>query len=36
MAVQLEDRKPIIEILEQTPQIPETASGAFFCAITTN
>jgi maltose alpha-D-glucosyltransferase/alpha-amylase len=30
MAVQLEDRKPIIEILEQTPQIPETCQWCIF------
>ncbi len=30
MAVQLEDRKPIIEILEQTPQIPDTAQWCIF------
>ena len=32
MAVQLEDRKPIIEILEQTPQIPETCQWCIFFA----
>ena len=30
MAVRLEDRKPIIDILEQTPQIPETCQWATF------
>jgi maltose alpha-D-glucosyltransferase/alpha-amylase len=30
MAVKLEDRKPIIEILEQTPEIPETAQWFIF------
>jgi maltose alpha-D-glucosyltransferase/alpha-amylase len=30
MAVQLEDRKPIIEILEQTPQIPENSQWCTF------
>jgi len=30
MAVKLEDRKPIIDILEQTPPIPEICSGASF------
>ena len=30
MAVQLEDRKPIIEILEQTPQIPENCQWVTF------
>jgi maltose alpha-D-glucosyltransferase/alpha-amylase len=30
MAVQLEDRKPIVEILEQTPQIPESAQWCIF------
>ncbi len=30
MAVQLEDRKPIIEILEQTPQIPENCQWCTF------
>ena len=30
MAVQLEDRKPIVEILEQTPQIPESCQWCLF------
>ena len=30
MAVQLEDRKPIIEILEETPQIPENCQWCTF------
>jgi maltose alpha-D-glucosyltransferase / alpha-amylase len=30
MAVQLEDRKPIIEILEQTPEIPENSQWCTF------
>src|SRR5579859_541967 len=30
MAVKLEDRKPIIEILEQTPQIPEKCQWCIF------
>jgi maltose alpha-D-glucosyltransferase / alpha-amylase len=30
MAVQLEDRKPIVEILEQTPQIPENCQWCIF------
>jgi maltose alpha-D-glucosyltransferase/alpha-amylase len=30
MAVKLEDRKPIIEILEQTPQIPATCQWCIF------
>jgi maltose alpha-D-glucosyltransferase/alpha-amylase len=30
MALQLEDRKPIIEILEQTPQIPDTCQWCIF------
>jgi maltose alpha-D-glucosyltransferase/alpha-amylase len=30
MAVKLEDRKPIIEILEQTPQIPDTCQWCIF------
>jgi maltose alpha-D-glucosyltransferase/alpha-amylase len=30
MAVKLEDRKPIIEILEQTPEIPENAQWFIF------
>src|SRR5579872_5309033 len=30
MAVQLEDRKPIIEILEQTPPIPENSQWCIF------
>ena len=30
MAVQLEDRKPIVEILEQTPQIPDSCQWCIF------
>jgi maltose alpha-D-glucosyltransferase / alpha-amylase len=30
MSVQLEDRKPIVEILEQTPQIPENCQWCLF------
>jgi maltose alpha-D-glucosyltransferase / alpha-amylase len=30
MAVKLEDRKPIVEILEQTPEIPETCQWFIF------
>lgn len=30
MALQLEDRKPIIDILEQTPQIPDTCQWCIF------
>ena len=30
MAVKLEDRKPIVEILEQTPQIPENCQWCIF------
>jgi maltose alpha-D-glucosyltransferase/alpha-amylase len=30
MAVQLEDRKPIVEILEQTPQIPDRCQWCLF------
>ena len=30
MAVQLEDRKPIVEILEQTPQIPDSCQWCVF------
>jgi len=30
MAVQLEDRKPIVEILEQTPQIPDNCQWCIF------
>jgi len=30
MSVQLEDRKPIVEILEQTPQIPESCQWCLF------
>ena len=30
MAVRLEDRKPIIEILEQTPEIPDTCQWCIF------
>ena len=32
MAVKLEDRKPIIEILEQTPQIPDNCQWCIFLA----
>ncbi len=30
MAVKLEDRKPIIDILEQTPQIPDNCQWCIF------
>ncbi|MBZ5545151.1 MAG: maltose alpha-D-glucosyltransferase [Acidobacteriia bacterium] len=30
MAIRLEDRKPIVEILQQTPEIPETCQWAIF------
>jgi len=30
MSVQLEDRKPIVEILEQTPQIPDSCQWCLF------
>ena len=36
MALRMEDRFPIIDILEQTPAIPETASGRCSCATTTS
>ena len=36
MAVALEDRFPIVEILTQTPIFPRTASGRSSCAITMN
>ena len=36
MALQMEDRFPIIDILRQTPELPATASGRCSCAITTN
>jgi len=36
MAVKLEDRKPIIEILDQTPAIPENCQWFIFCGITTS
>ncbi len=34
--VRMEDRFPIVDILAQTPAIPETASGRCFCATTTS
>jgi len=34
MALQMEDRHPIIDILEQTPAIPETCQWPSFSAIT--
>ena len=36
MAIQMEDRFPIIDILAQTPPIPPNASGRCSCAITTS
>jgi maltose alpha-D-glucosyltransferase/alpha-amylase len=36
MAIRMEDRFPIIEILEQTPAIPEPASGPSSSATTTS
>jgi maltose alpha-D-glucosyltransferase/alpha-amylase len=34
MAIAQEDRHPIVEIMEQTPDIPANASGRSFCATT--
>jgi len=36
MSVQLEDRKPIVEILEQTPQIPDSCQWCLFLATMTS
>ena len=36
MAIQMEDRFPIIDILRQTPEIPEAPSGACSCETTMN
>jgi maltose alpha-D-glucosyltransferase/alpha-amylase len=36
MSVKMEDRYPIIDIIDQTPKIPTTASGPSSCATTTN
>ena len=36
MSMRMEDRLPIVEIMEQTPDIPPTASGRFSCAIMTS
>jgi maltose alpha-D-glucosyltransferase / alpha-amylase len=36
MALAQEDRHPIVEIMEQTPEIPPTASGRSSCATTTS
>jgi maltose alpha-D-glucosyltransferase/alpha-amylase len=36
MSLQMEDRFPIIDILDQTPPIPENCQWAMFCAITTS
>ena len=36
MAIHMEDRFPIIDILAADPPFPRTASGACSCAITTN
>jgi len=36
MAIAQADRYPIVEIMQQTPDIPTPASGPSFCAITTN
>jgi maltose alpha-D-glucosyltransferase/alpha-amylase len=36
MSVQMENRYPIIDILDQTPTPPRTASGRSSCATTTS
>ena len=36
MAIAQEDRYPITDIMRQTPEIPETASGRSSCATTTS
>ena len=36
MSIAQEDRYPITEIMQQTPDIPEAASGRSSCAITTS
>ena len=34
MSLRMEDRYPIIDILDQTPEIPKPASGPFSCVTT--
>ena len=36
MAKHMEDRFPIVDILQQTPRFPPTANGCCSCAITTS
>ena len=36
MALRREEATPIVEILDRTPAIPETASGASSCGTTTS
>jgi maltose alpha-D-glucosyltransferase/alpha-amylase len=36
MAVRMEDRQPIVDILEQTPPIPQTSQWALSCATMTS
>ena len=36
MALRLEDRKPLIDIIERTPSIPTPVNGASSCATTTS
>ena len=36
MAIRMEDRFPIMDILEQTPAIPDNANGRSSCATTTS
>ncbi len=36
MALRREEAKPILEILDRTPAIPDNASGGSSCATTTS
>ena len=36
MAMRQEDRQPIVDIMQQTPAIPDTCQWGCFCATTTN
>ena len=36
MATRMEDRFPLVEILEQTPAIPTAANGRCSCGTTTS
>jgi len=36
MSIAQEDRYPITEIMQQTPDIPDSCHGRYSCAITTS